>query len=166
MVQRSTARGGLPPNEGAAEAIFALLAAWRVEVCLLAPPVALGVWTYLHFGPVWAGLVVTFVVLLMVVPAPNRHLLGRALHAANVRRRLEMAFRSLPGVLSNRPPYVAKIVRTNVGRPGGAGTTPWDIHRGTATGRADHCGIARRAGGAPGGGPGSPRPRHLVDHTA
>jgi hypothetical protein len=41
--------------------------------------------------------------------------LGRALHAANVRRRLEMAFRSLPGVLSNRPPYVAKIVRTNVG---------------------------------------------------
>ena len=115
MVQHSTARRGPPPEEGAAEVIFALLAAWRVELCLLAPPVALGVWSYLHFGPVCAGVAVTLLVLLVVVPAPNRHLLARILHIASVRRRLEMAFRSLPGVLSDRPPYVAKIVRTKVG---------------------------------------------------
>ena len=105
MVQRSTTRRGPPPEQGVAEVIFALLAAWRVELCLLAPPVALGVWTYLHFGPVFAGVVVTVLVLLVVVPAPNRHLLIHALHAANVRRRLEVAFRSLPGVLSDRPPF-------------------------------------------------------------
>jgi hypothetical protein len=95
--------------------ISALLAAWRVELGLLAPPVALGVWTYLHFGPVCAVMAVTFLVLVVVVPAPNRHLLRRALHVANVRRRLEMAFRSLPGVLADRPPHVAKITRTTVG---------------------------------------------------
>jgi hypothetical protein len=115
MVQRSTARRGPPPEQGAAEVIFALLAAWRVELCLLAPPVALGVWTYLHFGPVCAGVAVTFLVLLVVGPAPLRHRLARILHIASVHRRLEMAFRSLPGVLSDRPPYVAKIVRTKVG---------------------------------------------------
>ena len=115
MVLRSTARRGPPPEQGAAEVIFALLAAWRVELCVLAPPVALGLWSYLHFGPVCAGVAVTFLVLLVVIPAPNRHFLRRALHVANVRRRLEMAFRSLPGVLSDRPPYVAKIVRTKVG---------------------------------------------------
>jgi len=42
-------------EEGAAEVIFALLAAWRVEVCLIAPPVVLGVWSYLHFGPLLPG---------------------------------------------------------------------------------------------------------------
>src|SRR5271170_3342120 len=115
MVQRSTTRRGPPPEPVVAEVIFALLAAWRVELCLLAPPVALGVWSYLHFGPVCAGVVVTVLVLLVVVPAPNRRLLGRALHAANVRRRLEIAFRSLPGALSDRPPYLTKIVRTKVG---------------------------------------------------
>jgi hypothetical protein len=115
MVQRSTARGGPLPEQGAAVVIFALLATWRVELCLLAPPVALGIWTYLHFGSICAGVVVTFLVLVMVVPAPLRHLLARILHKANVRRRLEMAFRSLPGVLSDRPPYVAKMVRTKVG---------------------------------------------------
>jgi len=115
MVLRSTARRGPPTEQGAAEVIFALLAAWRVELCLLAPPSALGVWSYLHFGPVCAGVVVILLVLLVVGPAPNRRLLGRALHAANVRRRLEMAFRSLPGVLSDRPPYLTKIVRTKVG---------------------------------------------------
>jgi hypothetical protein len=115
MVQRSTTRRGPPPEEGAAEVIFALLAAWRVELCLLAPPVALGVWTYLHFGPVCAGVAVTFLVLFVLVPATLRHLLARILHIASVRRRLEMAFRSLPGVLSDRPPHVVKIVRTKVG---------------------------------------------------
>src|ERR1700677_3768075 len=115
MVQRSTARRGPPPEQGAAEVIFALLAAWRVELCVLAPPVALGVWSYLHVGPFCAGVAFTFLAILVVVPAPNRRLLGRALHAANVRRRLEMAFRSLPGVLSDRPPHVVKVVRTKVG---------------------------------------------------
>jgi hypothetical protein len=95
--------------------ILALLATWRVELYLLAPFVALGVWSYLHFGPIAAGVAVTFLVLVVVVPASNRHLLGRALHMASVRRRLEMAFRSLPGVLSERPPYVGKITRTTVG---------------------------------------------------
>jgi hypothetical protein len=111
----STTRRGPPPEEGAAELIFALLSVWRVELSLLAPPVALGVWTYLHLGPVCAGVAVTLLVLVVVVPTPNRHLLGRALHVANVRRRLEMAFRSLPGILADRPPHVAKITRTTVG---------------------------------------------------
>jgi hypothetical protein len=95
--------------------IFALLATWRVELYLLAPFVALGVWSYLHFGPIFAGVAVALLALLVVAPAPNRHLLGRTLHKASVRRRLEVAFRSLPGVLADRPPYVAKIARTKVG---------------------------------------------------
>lgn len=95
--------------------IFALLATWRVELCLLAPFAVLGVWSYLRFGPFCAGVAVTLLVLVVVVPASNRHLLGRALHMASVRRRLEMAFRSLPGVLAERPPHVGKITRTKVG---------------------------------------------------
>jgi hypothetical protein len=95
--------------------IFALLATWRVELCLLAPIVALGVWSYLYFGLIAAGVAVTLLVLSVVIPAPKRHLLGRTLHKASVRRRLEMAFRSLPGVLADRPPYVGKIARTTVG---------------------------------------------------
>jgi hypothetical protein len=112
---QSTTRRGPPPEEGAAEVIFALLSAWRVELSLLALPVALGVWTYLHFGPVCAVMAVTFLIVVVVVPTPNRHLLGRTLHVANVRRRLEMAFLSLPGILADRPPHVAKITRTTVG---------------------------------------------------
>jgi hypothetical protein len=115
MVQYSSSRRAPPPEERAAEVIFALLATWRVELCLLAPPVALGVWSYLHFGSIAAGVAVTLLVLLVVVPPPVRHLLGRILHKTSVRRRVEMAFRSLPGVLADRPPYVAKIARTNVG---------------------------------------------------
>jgi hypothetical protein len=115
MAQHSTTRRAPPPEEGAAEVIFALLATWRVELCLLAPFVALGVWSYLHFSPIVAGVAVTLLALLVVVPAPNRHLLARTLHKTSVRRRLEMAFRSLPGVLADRPPYVAKITGTNVG---------------------------------------------------
>jgi hypothetical protein len=115
MVPHSTARRGPAPEQGAAEVISALLGAWRVELCLLIPPVALGVWAYLHLGPICAGVVVTVLVLLIVVPAPLRHLLARILHTASVRRRLELAFRSLPGVLADRPPYVAKVVRTTVG---------------------------------------------------
>ena len=115
MAQHASTRRAPPTEEGAAEVIFALLATWRVELCLLAPFVALGVWSYLHFGPIAAGVAVTLLVLLVVVPAPNRHLLARVLNKASVRRRLEMAFRSLPGVLADRPPYVGKIARTTVG---------------------------------------------------
>jgi hypothetical protein len=115
MAQHSSTRRAPPTEEGAAEVIFALLATWRVELCLLAPFVALGVWSYLHFGPIAAGVAVTLLALLVVAPAPNRHLLTRVLHKASVRRRLEMAFRSLPGVLAERPPYVGKIARTTVG---------------------------------------------------
>ena len=115
MAQHAATRRAPPPEEGAAEVIFALLATWRVELCLLAPFVALGVWSYLHFGPIAAGVAVTLLALLVVVPAPNRHLLARVLHKASVRRRLEMAFRSRPGVLADRPPYVGKIAKTNVG---------------------------------------------------
>ena len=115
MVQHASTRRAPPTEEGAAEVIFALLATWRVELCLLAPFVALGVWSYLHFGPFAAGVAVTLLAFLVVVPAPNRHLLARILHKSGVRRRLEMAFRSLPGVLADRPPYVGKIARTKVG---------------------------------------------------
>jgi hypothetical protein len=115
MAQHSSTRRAPPTEEGAAEVIFALLATWRVELCLLAPFVALGVWSYLHFGPIAAGVAVALLVFLVVAPAPNRHLLTRVLHKASVRRRLEMAFRSLPGVLAERPPYVGKIARTTVG---------------------------------------------------
>jgi hypothetical protein len=115
MVQHLSTRRAPPPEEGAAEVIFALLATWRVELCLLAPFLALGVWTYLHLGPIAACVAVTLLVLLVVIPPPFRHLLARILHKTSVRRRLEMAFRSLPGVLSDRPPYLAKITRTKVG---------------------------------------------------
>src|SRR5580658_6909130 len=100
MAQHAATRRAPPLEEGAAEVIFALLATWRVELCLLAPFVALGVWSYLHFGPIAAGVAVTLVVLLVVIPPPIRHLMVRILHKTSVRRRLEMAFRSLPGVLS------------------------------------------------------------------
>jgi hypothetical protein len=115
MAQHASTRRAPPTEEGAAEVIFALLATWRVELCLLAPFVALGVWSYLHFGSIAAGVAVTLLVFLVVAPAPNRHLLTRTLHKASVRRRLAMAFRSLPGVLAERPPYVGKIARTTVG---------------------------------------------------
>ena len=65
--------------------IFALLATWRVELCLLAPFVALGVWSYLHFGPIAAGIAVTLLALLVVTPPPTRNLLARILHKASVR---------------------------------------------------------------------------------
>jgi hypothetical protein len=115
MAQHASTRRAPPPEEKAAEVIFALLATWRVELCLLAPFVALGVWSYLHFGPIVAGVTVSLLAFLVVIPPPTRHLLARILHKTSVRRRLETAFRSLPGVLSDRPPYVAKIARTKVG---------------------------------------------------
>jgi hypothetical protein len=151
MAQHAATRRAPPPEEGAAEVIFALLATWRVELCLLAPFVALGVWSYLHFGPIAAGVAVTLLALLVVVPAPNRHLLARVLHKASVRRRLEMAFRSLPGVLADRPPYVGKIAKTNVGDRVELG-----LRHGTSIEELERAEPIVAASHSPGGRPGSP----------
>jgi len=114
MVERSTARRGPLPEQRAAVVIFALVAAWRVELCLLAPPVALGVWTYLHFGSICAGVVVTFLVLVMVVPAPPRHFWPEYCIkqcAAATGDGVSVVARC-----AQRPSaHVVKIIRTNVG---------------------------------------------------
>ena len=95
--------------------VMRLIAAWRVELTLLAPPVALGGWAYLHFGPVLAGVLVALVLTAALLPPPSRRLLVRILHRAWVRRRLDVAFASLTGTPGERPPVVGRVTPT----PGG-----------------------------------------------
>jgi len=70
---------------------------------------------YVRLGPVAAALIAASVVLCVVVPPPPRRLLGRILHRESVRRHLEVAFGSLAGVLSERPPIVGTVTRSTGG---------------------------------------------------
>ncbi|MHB1510387.1 MAG: FtsK/SpoIIIE domain-containing protein [Acidimicrobiales bacterium] len=85
---------------------------WRVELVLVGAPTALGVWLSIRLGPLAAGLITGLVVLAVTVPPPSRRVLGRILHRASVRRHLELAFASLTGVLSDRPPVIGTVTRT------------------------------------------------------
>jgi hypothetical protein len=97
------------------ELVFHLVTAWRVELCLLAVPVGLGAWAYYKLGATGSIAVIVLVVLAAVLPPPARRQLGRTLHRARFRRHLDVAFAHLPGILSDRPPTVGKVVRTQFG---------------------------------------------------
>ena len=106
-------------HPSAADEVMELLTrfgtAWRVELVILALPIALGIWLSVRLGPVAAGAITASVVLGVVVPPPSRRLLARILHRASVRRHLEVAFASVTGVLSDRPPIIGAVVRTTGG---------------------------------------------------
>jgi hypothetical protein len=97
------------------EATTRVVIAWRVELCLLTVPAGLGAWLYFRSGPVVAIVIPVLVVLAAVVPPPLRRLIGRTLHRASVRRHLDIAYASVPGILSERPPIVGTVTRTPFG---------------------------------------------------
>jgi hypothetical protein len=102
-------------SEEIMELVIRFVTVWRVELVLLALPTALGIWLYLRLGPIAAGVITGAVVLAIVVPPPPRHLLVRILHRESVRRHLDVAFASLAGMLSDRPPIIGTVIRTHGG---------------------------------------------------
>ena len=92
-----------------------LLAVWRVELVLFALPTGLGLWLYLRLGLFFAIAAPVALVTTVLCVGPLRRVLGRLLHRASVRRHLEAAFHSLPGVLNEKRPRIHKITRTTFG---------------------------------------------------
>jgi hypothetical protein len=115
VADRPTSRRNPSMGDELMDLLVQFVAAWRVELFLLAPVVAFAVWVYLHCGPVAAGVLVGLAVLLVLGPRPPRRLLLRVLHRASVRRHLDVAFGSLTGVPGDRPPIVGKVTRTSGG---------------------------------------------------
>ncbi|MHB8435486.1 MAG: FtsK/SpoIIIE domain-containing protein [Acidimicrobiales bacterium] len=97
------------------ELLIRFVTVWRVELVLVGVPTALGIWLYVHLGPVLAGVITATVVLAVVLTPPSRRLLARILHRESVRRHLDVAFGSRTGILSDRQPIVGTVVRTNGG---------------------------------------------------
>ncbi len=91
------------------------LAVWRVELVLLGIPTGLGLWLYVRLGLFFAIAAPVALVTTVISVGPLRRFLGRLLHRASVRRHLEAAFHSLPGVLSEKRPHIVKITRTTFG---------------------------------------------------
>jgi DNA segregation ATPase FtsK/SpoIIIE-like protein len=91
------------------------LAVWRVELVLFALPTGLGLWLYVRLGLFVAIAAPVALVTTVLCVGPLRRFLGRLLHRASVRRHLEAAFHSLPGVLSEKRPRIHKITRTTFG---------------------------------------------------
>jgi hypothetical protein len=92
-----------------------LLVVWRVELVLFTLPTGLGVWLYVRLGVFFAVAGPVALVTTVLCVGPLRRFLGRLLHRASVRRHLEAAFHSLPGVLSEKRPRIVKITRTTFG---------------------------------------------------
>jgi hypothetical protein len=92
-----------------------LLAVWRVELGLLVLPTGLGLWLYVRLGLFFAIAAPVALVATVLCVGPLRRFLGRLLHRASVRRHLEAAFHSLPGVLSEKRPRIVKSARTTFG---------------------------------------------------
>ncbi|HXA32329.1 MAG TPA: FtsK/SpoIIIE domain-containing protein, partial [Acidimicrobiales bacterium] len=97
------------------EAVIRLATAWRVELCLFTLPAGLGAWLYFRLGLGGAIVIIVLVVLAAVLPPPLRRLLSRILHRASVRRHLDVAYASMPGLLSERRPVIGTVVRTPFG---------------------------------------------------
>ena len=95
--------------------LLRLLAVWRVELVLFALPTGLGLWLYVRLGLFCAVAAPVALVTTVLCVGPLRRFLERLLHRASVRRHLEAAFRSLPGVLSEKQPRIVKITRTAFG---------------------------------------------------
>jgi len=95
--------------------VLHVLSVWRVELFLFAVPAGLGIWLYFKLGPTAAIAFPALVVLAAVLPPPPRRQLARTLHRAHVRRHLDVAFAALPGVLSDRPPIIGKVTRSQFG---------------------------------------------------
>ncbi len=109
-----------PPNSRSMadeilDALFRLLAVWRVELGLLGVPTGLGLWLYVRLGMFPAVVAPVALVTTVLCVGPLRRFLGRLLHRASVRRHLEAAFHALPGVLSEKRPRIVKITRTAFG---------------------------------------------------
>ncbi len=102
-------------SEEIMELLIRFVTVWRVELVLVALPTALGIWLDVHHGPIAAGVITGAVVFAIVLPPPSRHLLVRILHRESVRRHLDVAFASLPGILSDRPPIIGTVNRTHGG---------------------------------------------------
>ncbi len=115
MVRQTSTKGAPSFSELIAEMVIHLITVWRVELFMLAIPVGLGSWVYLRAGLLRGILCVTLVVLLGVLPPSLRHELARILHRSSVRRHLDIAFENSPGILSERPPAISKVIRSNVG---------------------------------------------------
>jgi hypothetical protein len=96
------------------------LAVWRVELVLFALPTGLGLWLYVRLGLFVAIAAPVALVTTVLCVGPLRRFLGRLLHRASVRRHLEAAFHSLPGVLSEKRPRIHKITRTGWSSGSGA----------------------------------------------
>ena len=92
-----------------------LLWVWRLELALLVIPTSIGVYAYVLLGRTAAVLIPVAVVLLAILTPPMRRYLVRILHRASVGRHLDVAFASLPGVLSDRSPVVDRVTRTPFG---------------------------------------------------
>ncbi|WP_276937958.1 FtsK/SpoIIIE domain-containing protein, partial [Ferrimicrobium acidiphilum] len=90
---------------------------WRLELCLLALPI--GIFALLHlkdkFGSAPSGILVGLMLALIVATPLSRRLLGRMLHSAHVRRRLDIAFMFVPGRISERKPRIIRIEKTSSG---------------------------------------------------
>lgn len=97
------------------DGVLRLVAAWRVELFLLALPVGFGLWLYAKLGTFAAVAIPTMLVAATLASGTPRKRIGRALHRASVRRRLDSSLSSVPGLLSERPPIVGKVARTNGG---------------------------------------------------
>ncbi|MHB1210244.1 MAG: FtsK/SpoIIIE domain-containing protein [Acidimicrobiales bacterium] len=95
--------------------LLQLLAVWRVELVLLGIPTGLGLWLYVRLGLFFAIAAPVALVTTVLCVGPLRRSLGRLSHRASVRRHLEAAFHSLPGVLSEKRPRIVKITRTTFG---------------------------------------------------
>jgi DNA segregation ATPase FtsK/SpoIIIE-like protein len=106
--QRSTANEVL-------DALFHQIKVWRVELLLITPPIVLAVWLYSRAGLAVAVAALVALVALALGVANPRHVIFGVLHRSSVRRHLETAFASLPGILGERPPAIKSITRTNFG---------------------------------------------------
>lgn len=88
---------------------------WRVELAVLVVPTALGIWLYSRTPhAVAVGAPTVLIALVLAVPT-LRAALARLLHRARVRRHLDVAILSLPGILAERRPRVRKVTRTTFG---------------------------------------------------
>jgi hypothetical protein len=116
--------------------VLTMIGHWWIELLLLAPFVALGLWGYRNYGVVVAGLLVFALVVIVIVPRRCRHGLAWILHQSRVRRQLTIAFASTGGVLQQRRPHVAKVERTSFGDRVtlhlARGTSSEDLSRGLA----------------------------------
>ena len=114
-MNNSSPHSNRPAQRDNLDEVLSIISHWWIELVLLAPFVALGLWGYRHYGSVVAALLVLGVVVLVVAPRHPRRILLWMLHQSRVRRQLTVAFGATSGALQRHRPRVAKVERTPYG---------------------------------------------------